>query len=410
MRNMLRVNNLLAVVALVLVCGSLVYANDPEGSDGDAELRELPGYVPGEEETLPFDSSLNLLRKGFMEEVQAHPHLYDSEDIEIFFNSDRGQTASNFLIQRDGDWKKAYRSAVKTLRWRAMNRIAKLDASDFPCDLYSLGFITEHGLTRPVAKSDKIVIPSEPIIWIRLGALGNIVKHLERYSPRKMAATTWNSLEKARSKLLSWTSWRRRQGLVQEHGLRTYQFEDRSLSRNPTIQHALKSIAWWLDNWRSTNTPGAKATLVIDMENTDFAFSSKSVANFFIGLDEKFPNLFDQILLYRYRFKSTSLIHSPVSMINRIFRTRVSSSMATFNKIRIIRHESDINSYMPRVDSNGHSLLPDFVSGDCSGPIYEKPIGCHEDSRQLALQKGMYDGDLWTSIYNKFYQMCKPLH
>lgn len=401
---------LLVVLATLLALSCKSVCAELEQDEQSSELSELPNYIPGEEETLPFDSSLNLLRKSMSEEVNANQQLYDADDVETFFNGDRGLIAPNFLIHRDGDWKKAYKLAVKTLRWRARNGISKLTASDFPCDLFSLGLVMEYGKTRSMARSDSTMIPSEPVIWVRLGALGSIIKYLERYRPRSVATGAMNMFRRGRSKLSSWMSFSERHNPLQQRDPRIHHFRDQSMSQDPTIQHVLKSITWWLDNWRKSNNPGARATLVLDMENTDFAFSSKSVANFLVGLDDKFPELFDRVILYRYRSKWNSFIHSPVSMINRIFRTRVGSSMATFNKIRIVAHESDISHYIPRVDSNGTLLLPEYITGDCLGPIYEKPAGCREDSQALASETGMYDGKLWQSIYNEFYQMCKPHH
>lgn len=389
---------LLSIVVAILLSSSSIKANKDElvREDADAvDYQDESSKDPQDHGSLPASSPLNLLRKSVMEEVSTRGDIYDRDDIEMFFNGDRGSTAEKFLLQAQNDWRRAYKLAVQTLRWRAHNGISHLRASDFPCNLFNLGLIFEEGTSRS----------GRPVIWIRLAALGSVVKYMERIDPRTLlrrappyalnkASSLW---AKARYLLSS----SRRDGLVQTE--RKVPFvEPYSMSRKGGINHVLKSIVWWLDEWQKEHDAHEDATLVLDFENTDYAFSSEVLAGFFLKLDDRFPTMFDRVIMYRYRPHITSM-HSPISALNLLVRSHLRSSMTTFSKLSSVRHEADISKYIARVDVDGKLLLPKYINGECVGPIYEKPDGCLEDSTASTY------ASTYTDIYNQFYQLCKPI-
>lgn len=397
-----------ALIAIAAILGadqaSLVSA-DPStlvnavaiAETGSAPLRS---GLPGIDETLVY------LKQSFLNEANAHPNLYDPQDVDAFMSTDSYLSHIKFFNQRSGDWLRAYGLAVNTLRWRKAMGLNSLDASKFPCDLFKLGLIFEYGQThqhQDLATGQ--IEAGSPVIWIRLGALGKVVKHLERFTPKRLISFVHSTARTASKKARHFVNQATLR--LPPHKARSAPLiRDLSMKENPTIEHVLRAIAWYLNNWMLTHPADARATLVLDFEGTDFAFSSWSMGQFFVKLDDNFPDLFDQILGYRYKPKLWSL-HSPISMFNRIFKSRISSSPETDAKIKFIRNEPEISTFMPRVDVNGYSMLPEHVSGECIAPNIQAPAGCGADTNALA-GSGLFNPLLWEAVHNEFYQMCRP--
>lgn len=374
-----------------------VGTRDIPNQSWDETYREYPYENPNWNGAVDFtrEDKIALLRAGITQEVTAHPELYDAQDIDAFMTDDN--IPVSFLNQRSNDWQRAYKLAVKTLRWRASMGLSQLAPSHFPCDLFRLGLIFEHGLSHERAPSGEYVLGNR-VIWIRLGAIGSVIKHLERFTPKRMLSFTLNTAKSGTSMLSPRKSRsnRNKKPLVQ----------DLSMRNERTVMHVFRSIAWWLENWRITHPPGTRATLVLDFENTDFALASKSAGEFFLGLDEYYPDLFDQIIGFRFKLKIFS-IHSPITLANKLFKSRLASSPETDRKLKFVKTEPKISAYIPRVDVNGFSMLPEHVSGYCVSPSRLPPAGCVERTQMVGYDE-LFDPQLWQAIHNEFYQLCKP--
>lgn len=392
-----------------------VGAGIPEG--------QAPGHLV-ESEDLQLTDSIILFNQAFRNVLDINPSFYDQADVDNLLLDPRSVYATQFINQRSGDWRRAYKLALQTLKWRARLGVSHLEAHMFPCDLFSLGLIFESGYTHNRDEAGAYVT-GNPVIWIRLGALGSIINQLEKFTGRRLASfavSTVHSVANSARTLKDRLIHPHRRGLLHPHtappptsldGLGVHspppprRHENLSVKNERTITHVIKSIAWWLEDWQRSHAPGAQATLVLDFESTDFAFASHSISEFLIKLDDHFPDLFDQIIGYRYKYKLKS-IHSPISLMNRIFSARVKSSPETDRKLKFVRHEADISAYMPRVDVSGASMLPDYISGKeslCMGPTHVPPAGCQA---QLDGSGVLYDPQLWQAIHNEFYQVCKP--
>lgn len=374
------------------------------------------------------DQPLNQLKQQLANLASANPHLFDAEDVRKFLNDEGSSAANRFLNQRQYNLRRAFGLTKSALKWRKDVGLNKMEASDFPCDLFKLGLIFEHGRAHHQG-ADGQYVETNPVIWLRLGALGSIVKQLERLTPSRVVSYAYNAprnlISKARHAVSSRRSKRRARrhqqssqaaaaaavagpavAINNNHNNPHIQpmIRDMSVGEHDTINQVLKAIAWWIDDWVKRNPEDARATLVLDFENTDFAFASWSIGEFLIKLDDLFPDLFDQIIGFRYKPKLWSL-HSPISMFNRIFKSRVSSSPETDRKLKFVTTEPQISAYMPRVDSQGFTMLPAHVSGSCLGPDESKtPAGCQA---QATGGNGLYDPNFWQAIHNEFYYSCK---
>lgn len=342
------------------------------------------------------EENIAILRTGLIQEVNAHPELYDPQDIEAFMVDDN--IPISYLNQRNNDWTRAYKLAVKTLRWRHFIGLNHLTPSHFPCDLFRLGLIFEHGQSHTRAETGEYILGS-PVIWIRLGAVGSVIKHLEKFTPKRLLSFTLNTAKSGTNRLLP------KRNKANQQNKKPF-FQDMSMKNDRTVMHVFKSIAWWLENWKVSHLPGTKATLVLDFENTDFALASKSAGEFFLGLDDYFPDLFDQIIGFRFKLKKFS-VHSPITLMNKLFKSRLASSPETDRKIKFVNTEPKISAYMPRVDVYGYSMLPEHVSGNCVSPSRLPPPGCVDQNETTGWDE-LFDPQLWQAIHNEFYQLCTP--
>lgn len=388
---------------------------------GEEQDRQHAGMSPVER--------INALRQYIQTEASANPAIYDVRDLGEFLQDADGSFASKFLNQRSNHVGRAFKLAWQTLRWRHAMGIRNLRAEDFPCDLFELGLIFESGIAHHLGPNGEY-IQGNPIIWIRLGALGGVVKERkEKFSAKKMWSTVYHSFKQAGSKTKTTTqrtfhhSYSTASGARAQspemggahaaasagtfvHQTPTPMVESMSVKDDRTMNHINRAIAWWLEDWRQRHGLNAKATLVLDFENTDFAFSSWTMGEFFISLDDYFPDLFDQIIGFRYKPRMWSL-HSPISMFNRIFKSRFASSPETDRKLRFVKSEVQISNYMPRVDLHGFTMLPDHVSGNCLGPVHAPPAGCQQDLSPL-VAAGLIEPEMWAAVRNEFYNICKP--
>lgn len=374
---------------------------------------QLVNLVEPEEEILT--DSILLFKQGLQNEVEKYPDLFDRADVEAVLMDPDSIYATQFLNQRSGNWARAYKLAVQTLRWRADLGLNQLQPYMFPCDLFTLGLIFEHGYTHQLDENGAYV-PGNPVIWIRLGALGSVIKQLEKFTGKRLASFAINYMHAVGNTARNLGSKLVHPGRKQvlpaikraSVAPSPRKRENLSVKNERTISHVLKSIAWWLDDWQRSHAPGSQATLVLDFESTDFALSSTSMSEFLMNLDDHFPDLFDQIIGYRYKSNFIRSIHSPLSLFNKIFSARIKSSPETDKKVKFVNREADISAYMPRVDSEGFTMLPDYISGKkslCKGPIHAPPEGCQT---QLDDSNDLYDPLIWQAIHNEFYQKCKP--
>lgn len=373
-----------------------------ESSSGEVEEKPEPPMISdvpaGADEP---EVSLSLLKRSFANEFASHPHLYDAKDAADLINDPDSVMAGLFLNQRSNNWERAYWLAVDTLRWRAKMGINQLTASLFPCDLFRLGLIFEDGNAYN----------GNPVIWVRLGALGSVIKQMEKLTPKKVTSFAYNTLRSAAKKSKrAYRRARRSRKRRQQNVEKAPMIENLTVKNDQTISNVLRAIAWWLNDWRSRQPVDTRATLVLDFENNDYALSSWSMGEFFIGLDDHFPDMFEQVIGFRFKPKLWSL-HSPISMFNRIFKSRIQSSPETDAKLKFVKLEPEISSFMPRVDANGFTMLPEHVAGnsqpDCLGPTREPPAGCQEDADAL-VASGLYDPHVLQAIRHEFYQICKP--
>ena len=383
-----------AVAASSAASSAMEYSNDPQ----QYQTEEVTYDVGA--------TALNLLKQQVLMESQNNPHLFDPNDVQNFLNEAGAVAASRFLAQRSYNARAAAKLAVETLKWRKGMFLSTLKPAHFPCDLFELGLIFQYGQSRI---SDEIgQYGGNPVIWIRLGALSSIIKHLERPRPTRVLSFAHNTPRTAFSRLREkHTTRKSRRGyaVMERNTSRQRIIPNMAMKEHHTVSHVFRALSWWLDNWVWTQPPNAKATLVLDFENTDASFASWSSGDFMIKLDDHFPNLFDQVLGFRYKPKVWFSPQSYVSMLTRVFKSRVSSSFETDRKLKFISREPQIGNYIPRVDVNGYTMLPEHVSGECVGPDKNKaPVGCQLDRNA----NNLFDPEFWTAIFNEFYYTCKP--
>lgn len=417
----------LAIALIVVVSHQQqVAANDDDDAEADAEASAFADDDPEpmsniepsayaleqSNSTEVTNTPLERLKRRVAERVSIHPNLYEPDDVDAFLHDDGPLAAERLLRQKGYKWRSASKLALRALRWRKKLQLFHGTASDFPCDLFTLGLIFEYGHAHHQDANGDYV-EGNPVIWIRLGALGSIIKHLERLTPRRVlsfARHTRKSSIRHLRRAERREARREARRVARRGGLRGIVrnvkdriVPNRSLNEHQTINHVLRAIAWWLGDWIRRNPNNAQATLVLDFENTDAAFASWSIGEFFVQLDDFFPDLFDQIIGFRYRPKLWTL-HSPISMFVRIFKSRISSSPETDRKLKFVSTEPKISAYIPRVDSQGFTMLPEHVSGTCMGPDSTKaPAGCQQDSTA----DGLYDPGFWQAIRNEFYYACR---
>lgn len=323
--------------------------------------------------------------------LRNNPNLYHPNDVDNFVAGIGALDPARFLRQRSSDYNRASDLVLKTLAWRQRVGLPYLEARNFPCDLFKMGLIFE----QPGGE-----IGGNPIIWLRLGALGSIIRHLERLTPGRLVSAAVNGPSSGWHKVRR--MFMRADNRVLRDSVRAANkplIRSLSVNNEPTVMHVLNGIAWWLDNWVQMN-PDRKATFIMDFENTDYALASWTVGDFLVKLDDHFPDLFDQIIGFRYKAKIWSL-HSAISMFTRIFKSKFESSPETDLKLRFISPERKILDLMPR-NVNGF-LLPEHITGSCVAPIYEPPIGCSEEHKP----GGLYDPHFWQELHNEFYYTCK---
>lgn len=345
------------------------------------------------------------LRDMFYEEARANPDLYDRRDLKRFFDDPSGYSALRYLVQRSYDEQRAFKLVMETLRWRHRIGLNQVLAEDFPCELFRFGLIFESNNAN-----HELDATSNPVIWIRLGALGKVVKNLEKLTPGRLVSYTLGTAKAVANEgqrlVKDRSALRQRPGVTASALAQTIQNEGalkQSMQDDKTFRYLLLAIAWWIEDFEQRHGLAKHASLVLDFENTDSAFSSWSMGEFFIGLDDHFPDLFDNIIGFRYKPKIWSL-HSPISMFNRIFTSRITSSPETDKKLKFVRNDNQLGKFIPRVDSNGMTLLPEHLTGECFGPSQVPPARCQKNARLL---QDRYDQKVWKLIEDELFRTCK---
>lgn len=345
------------------------------------------------------ETALTKLKEKITASIKDKP--FAQRDLDNFFSNQGATSAIRFLNQRSCDYNSAVAIAKEVFKWRLEMNLDAMDASKFPCDLFKKGLIFEGGQkTRE----------GGPVIWIRLGAIGNIIHRLERARPNAavMAGATAafrgisfkNPLKGGTAGVkLAFRDTGSKKKPTHESPTGYKSMED-----NKTIKHIMRAICWWLDNWIVQN-PNSQATLVLDFENIDKAFLSASFTDFHTNLDVNFPNLFDRVIRYRHGQKLRHLLRRPVEFGNRVTSTLLSSA-ETDTKLKSLLYEVEIDSYIRRVDDNGFSLLPQHVSGKCAEPDERlAPPNCQKSTED---NSELYDRDVWLAVVEEFSRICKP--
>lgn len=333
--------------------------------------------------------------------LKNSPYLYHPVDVDYLLAGKHPSLDLNrFIRQRSNDLSRAAHLVFDTLGWRAKLRLPESSAADFPCDLFKMGLIFEYGVARNIAPDGKHVNGS-PIIWLRLRALGKMIKYLERLTPTRMTSAIANSPRSAWSKVRKAFS-RAPKGVYRQSARDSGKtiVKDLSIRNDDSVMHVLRAIAWWLDEWTRQNR-GKKATLIMDFENSDYAFASWTVGDFLVKLDDHFPDLFDQIIGFRYSAKLWSL-QSPISMFTRIFKKTVQSAPETDMKLKFIKPDTQIYNILPR-HQHGHVMLPPHLAEPCVPNDYPTPAGC---ANHHQMQNGVYDQHFWHAMHQESYQAC----
>lgn len=387
-----------ALILALTLCRQLAHADHSDAS---------PAASGRQRDLVPM-SPIGRLKQSVSAMARANPGSVDHEDLENFLEERGTTSAARFLEQRSQNPRRASRLARRALKWRHELGVSRMSASQFPCDLFKMGLIFESGRAHKRLASGQF-LATTPVIWIRLAALGSIIKRLERPTPARLLSFTYHagrsSLRRFRKLMRRALRRQRRLSGAGAPKRRPAPIRNLSAANNEPLQQVLDSIVWWLEDWARRH-PDTRATLVLDFENTDFAFASWSTSEFFVKLDDMFPDLFEQIIGFRFKPKLWSL-HSPISMLNRIFKSRVSSSPETDRKLRFVNSEPNISEYMPRVDSQGFTMLPEHVSGVCVPPDEQKaPPGCVANARD---SKALAEPAFWEAVTNEFYHRCRAM-
>lgn len=334
--------------------------------------------------------------------LRMNPYMYHPVDVNLLMAGQHPTLSlGRFIRQRSYDLSRAAGLVIETLGWRARMKLPEMSAANFPCDLFKMGLIFEYGVARNVIPDGKHVEGS-PIIWLRLRALGKIIKYLERLTPTRVTSAIANTPRSAWYKVRKAFSLAPRS--VYRHSARQSSspiVRDLSVRNDDSVMHVLSAIAWWLDEWTRQN-PGKKATLIMDFENSDYAFASWTVGDFLVKLDDHFPDLFDQIVGFRYAAKLWSL-HSPISMFTRIFKKTVQSAPETDMKLKFIKPDTQIYNILPIHHEHGHVMLPPHLAEPCVPRDYPAPAGCNPSHE---MRNGLYDQHFWHAMHQESYQAC----
>lgn len=285
-----------------------------------------------------------------------------------------------FLKQRGANIQEAAKLAVESIIWRQ-----RLDLSNrtynILCGMLQSGLIFEQKIlmTRQEAR--------RPVIWIRLGALSNAVKSRESIiSPKKAIKANLRVVRKAlkrgrdlTNEILSGERGDQRNyssSLSQSSNdpISTLTSDWQSLANQSDFRTVLRTIAWWLDNWDRTH-PWTRATLILDLENTYSALTSASISEFIFKLDDYFPDLFEKIVVYRYKVDLLS-VKGQISTFNSYFIPQTLSKQ-TREKLVRVNNEVDLEPYISSDIIKGKINLPVHAQRNCSRqPAYPLPEQC----------------------------------
>lgn len=323
------------------------------------------------------DSAIKKLRSTLANDfTNLSNDKFDQYDIDdIMRGSDR--FLLRYLNQRNFDLAQTRELILNVLHWRKRFAINQLYGRQHACDLFNSGLIFEQKLTQTKKESAKAVI------WIRLGALGEAIKTLKEnghFSKRKALSSEMNMAKQTVKKLVE-VGKKNIGKKAHEHKeigqpmLDDKQPDPRSLINDSSLQFILHSIAWWINDW-DHHHPTSKATLVLDFENSNGAFSSSSIGSFLIQLDDRFPDLFDQIIAFRYAPPLTWSLREKVGMLNRLFLSRVAASDKTNTKIKFVGHKDEVEKYISDQRFKGMNDIPEHVLKTCTRRSYPLPEAC----------------------------------
>lgn len=329
------------------------------------------------------EQAIRALRELLVRDISAQGDFFNAMDIEDLMHGP-GRLLQRYLIQRDFDIPKTRDLIINVLAWRKKMAINQLDGREIACELFRLGFIFEQKSAQTGRES------ANPVIWIRLGALGEAVKAIKsrrHSSPIKALTSDVKMVKTTARKIFDGAARRgpsKRLARMVASGDGGAQIKDdstdpRSLANDATLQLLLRSIAWWINDW-DQHHPLSKATLLLDFEESDTVFSSSSIGSFLIQLDDRFPDLFEKIIAFRYATPATCFLKNQVSYLNRVFLSRVAASDKTFKKISFIGHKDEVQKYISDQRVKGANDIPEHVLKTCTHRSYPLPQSCSAPS------------------------------
>lgn len=346
------------------------------------------------------EAAIDRLRNALSKDFKSKPTLFDEQDMnQILRGSNR--LLMRYLNQRDFDVGQAHKLAVNVLYWRNKIQIHKPRMASIACDLYKDGLIFEQKVT-PLIHGESS--PQKPVIWIRLGALGEAVQALKsnaHFSARKAITAKKNVAKLSLNKILDVAKKTASRHAHEPHEISEvelkHDYDPTALMNDASLNLVLTSIAWWLNDW-DIKHPEQKANLVLDFEGNNSAFGSSSIGTFFIQLDDRFPDLFDQIIAYRYEPPTSWTLPHKVGYLNRIFFSKVAASDKTNKKIKFVEKKADVETYISDQRSKGTNDIPEHVLKTCVRRSYQVPEFCHLPRDPFESRPDMVDPQLISLI------------
>lgn len=303
-------------------------------------------------------------------------HLADANDVKNLLEGPNSLVV-RYLNQREHNVDKAVSLAKSVLKWRKSINLNSMQVDPILCDLYGKGLIFEQNVKA-----------QNPIVWIRLGMLSNIIDKLHTAKLPDLSPRTLKNLARGSLKITG----------------------NSASTENYLVKTILNAIAWWLNDWDSRNLD-AKTILVLDFENSKSIFgNSISVGEFLMKLDDKFPDLFKKVIHFREE-PSTTLIdkhitNTVVSKLNRLVQSKITSRVVN-DKTLIANRIDELVPMIGTGHLKGESQVPDHVFGKCVSRLYNLPRVC---SAMSPHQLGPQQHDLLNAIGNTFTSSCHGGH
>lgn len=299
----------------------------------------------------------------------------DSKYCENFLNDDM---LRRFLKQNNSDVIMATKFAVESIKWRLQMNIMGQEAPIL-CPLFRHGLIFEQRRNQMNEESDK------PVIWIRLGSFSEAVRKYSRFTLPEAITPTIRTAKK----LLRITNDKLRKFVFNREGskpdskwksaVENLNLDSRALSNKPDIKLVLSSIAWWINEWDQKH-PTMKATLVMDFENSASVLSSSSLSDFFMRLDNYFPDLFEKIIFYRYSHGLMS-VYGHMGDFNMTLQ-RSALTPQSRAKVEMVENEEELRKFIASGKIKGFTDIPGHAQEHCIRETFNEPDICKTSDLQ----------------------------